>query len=266
MVVPRVRVRRLVQLVLHVRVWCIVPVVEVARPIRRGHDRCRPHRHVAVVVRRDARWVRVRLVCPVVRGEEVAFWRGHLSRLPGQPALPGVGVVLCSGAHLGRHGATQPGAAAPCPLQGVLLAELVLLLHALLPPLALTGAQGHLLLLLLLEERVLCQPGGGGPLFGDLHDGRSVGSGRHQLGIVLRQVLVGGPPVRLQELRQVFTRLLQLVLVQDHVKQLGRALGQLLRCHHLHVEVPTLRLAPRLYQPLEHLWGGYLDIDHDGRQ
>lgn len=76
--------------------------------------------------------------------------------------------MLRPSAHLGRHGATQPGAAAPRLLQGVLLADLVLLLHALLPPLALPGACRDLLLLLLLgRERGPSFPGLPRPLLPD---------------------------------------------------------------------------------------------------
>lgn len=64
---------------------------------------------------------------------------------------------------------------------------------------------------------------------------------------------VRGAPVRLQVLGDVLARVLQLVLVEHDVEHLVRTLGQLLRGHHLHVEVPALRLASRFDQPLQHL-------------
>lgn len=75
-----------------------------------------------------------------------------------------------------------------------------------------------------------------------------------------------GPPIRFQVLCHVLASLLQLILVQDHVEHLGRALGELLGGHHLHVEVSDLRLAPRLDQPLEHFGRGDLQVDDRRRQ
>lgn len=54
------------------------------------------------------------------------------------------------------------------------------------------------------------------------------GGVKDELGIVLRQVVMCSPPVSLQELGQVFTRLLQLVLIQNHIK------------HFLHTERESL--------------------------
>ena len=46
----------------------------------------------------------------------------------------------------------------------------------------------------------------------------------------------------LEVLGEVLAGLVQLVLVQDHIEHLGRALGQLLRRHQLHVDVAGLGL------------------------
>lgn len=75
-----------------------------------------------------------------------------------------------------------------------------------------------------------------------------------------------GPPIRFQVLCHVLASLLQLILVQDHVEHLGRALGELLGGHHLHVQVSDLRLASRLDQPLEHFGRGDLQVDDRRRQ
>lgn len=95
--------------------------------------------------------------------------------------------------------------------------------------------------------------------------------------------VVRGTPVNLQVLSQVLTGILQLVLIQDHIKELlrGQARGvregsgfppgmpragvwlahrgtlhQLVSCHHLHVEVLHLGLAPGLDEPLQDLARG----------
>ena len=65
---------------------------------------------------------------------------------------------------------------------------------------------------------------------------------------------VGGLPVHFQVFGNVFTRILQLVLVEHDVKHFGRALGQLFGRHHLHVQVAALRLASRFDQPLQYLF------------
>lgn len=113
------------------------------------------------------------------------------------------------------------------------------------------------------------------------------GQGRRGHGAV--QQRVGGVaawrvcrlPVGLQVIGQVFTRVLQLVLVQDDVKQFLRhktqtrllfevrprgsspqeasvrtyrwALSQLISCNHLHVQVLRLRLPSGFNEPLENL-------------
>ena len=46
----------------------------------------------------------------------------------------------------------------------------------------------------------------------------------------------------LEVLGEVLAGLVQLVLVQDHIEHLGRALRQLLRRHQLHVDVAGLGL------------------------
>lgn len=64
---------------------------------------------------------------------------------------------------------------------------------------------------------------------------------------------VRGPPVRLQVFGDVLARVLQLVLVEDHVEHLWRTLRQLLGGHHLDVEVARLVLAAGLDQSLQNL-------------
>ena len=72
---------------------------------------------------------------------------------------------------------------------------------------------------------------------------------------------VGRGPVLLQPGAQVLARLLEVVLVQDDVPHLQRALRQLLSRHHLHVHVLGLRLSPGFDKSLENFWRGYLIND-----
>jgi len=58
---------------------------------------------------------------------------------------------------------------------------------------------------------------------------------------------VGGLPVRLQIVGKVLTSILELVLVQDHVKQFRRTLSQFISCYHLDIEVFSLRFPSRFY-------------------
>jgi hypothetical protein len=73
-----------------------------------------------------------------------------------------------------------------------------------------------------------------------------------------------GAPISLEVLVHVLAGLVQLILVEDDVEHLGRTLRELLRGDHLHVEVPCLGLAPGLYQPVEDLRRGDLQV-HDYR-
>lgn len=60
--------------------------------------------------------------------------------------------------------------------------------------------------------------------------------------------------------------LIELVLIEDDVEHLRRALGKLLRRHQLHVDVPGLGLPPGLDQALENFWAGDFEVDHNGRK
>lgn len=64
---------------------------------------------------------------------------------------------------------------------------------------------------------------------------------------------MGGSPIGFEVVGDVLASVLQLILIEDDIKHLRWALGQLLGRHHLDVEVAALRLAPRFDQPLQHL-------------
>jgi hypothetical protein len=51
---------------------------------------------------------------------------------------------------------------------------------------------------------------------------------------------MGGPPIGLEVVGDVFARVFQLVLIQDDIEHLGRALSQFFSRYHLDVEVTTL--------------------------
>ncbi len=94
--------------------------------------------------------------------------------------------------------------------------------------------------------------------------------------VVLRQRWVSGSPVGLQIDIQSLTRIVQLILIQHHIKHVLQmtpsseqripkckllsakstnwgTLGQLIGCHELHIQVSTLRLSSRLDKTLQHL-------------
>merc|ERR1719295_981937 len=68
-------------------------------------------------------------------------------------------------------------------------------------------------------------------------------------------------PVFLQPPAQVVACLFQTVFVEDDVPHFKGALGKLFSGNHLNIHVLRLRLAARLDQTLQDLWGGDLQVD-----